>query len=86
MTAKAKEVVRQCAGCRQRRPQASMRRFVRGGAREWRADDAKRLPGRGVYLCASAGCVLRAEKNRRFPGLAAAAAESGLQQGSSFVK
>lgn len=63
-----------------------MRRFVRGGAREWLADDAKRLPGRGVYLCSSAGCVQRAEKNRRFPGLAAAAAEGGLQQGSSCVK
>jgi predicted RNA-binding protein YlxR (DUF448 family) len=63
-----------------------MRRFVRGEAREWRTDDAKRLPGRGVYLCSSPACVLRAEKNRRFPGLAAAAAESGLQQGSSFVK
>lgn len=63
-----------------------MRRFVRGGVREWRADDAKRLPGRGVYLCSSPDCLRQAEKNRRFPGLAAAAAESGLQQGSSFVK
>jgi predicted RNA-binding protein YlxR (DUF448 family) len=76
--------VRQCAGCRERKLQAAMRRFVRQGA-TWLPDarlGAKtiRLPGRGVYLC-SAECVKRVEKNRKYPGLAAAAAEYGLQLG-----
>jgi hypothetical protein len=78
--------VRQCAGCRERRPKASLRRFVRTGPREWRSDAAKRLPGRGAYLCASPDCLKLAEKNRRYPGLASAAAEDGFQQGSSSVK
>jgi len=73
---------RQCTGCRERRPKASLRRFVRTGPRDWLADDAKRLPGRGAYLCLSPGCLKAVEKNRRYPGLASAAAEDGLQQGS----
>jgi predicted RNA-binding protein YlxR (DUF448 family) len=74
--------IRQCAGCRERKPQAQMQRFVREGTRpSWLPDKGrKRLPGRGVYLC-SAECVRRVEKNRKFPGLAASAAEYGLQLG-----
>lgn len=77
---------RQCAGCRERRPKAALRRFVRTGPREWRFDAAKRLSGRGTYLCASPDCLKLAEKNRRYPGLASAAAEDVFQQGSSSVK
>lgn len=58
-----------------------MRRFVRTGPREWQADRGrKRAPGRGVYLC-SAECAGRVEKNKKYPGLAAAAAEYGLELG-----
>ena len=58
-----------------------MRRFVRTGPREWRADPArKRAPGRGVYLC-GAECAKRVEKNKKYPGLASSAAEYGLEQG-----
>lgn len=73
--------VRQCAGCRDRKPQSSMRRFVRTGPHQWRPDSGgKRQPGRGVYLC-SAECVRRVEKNKKYPGLASAAAEYGLELG-----
>ncbi len=73
--------VRQCAGCRQRKPQALMQRFVRAGPRQWQPDaGSKRQPGRGVYLC-SAGCVRKVEKNKKYPGLASAAGEYGLQLG-----
>jgi predicted RNA-binding protein YlxR (DUF448 family) len=73
--------IRQCAGCRERKPQAQMQRFVRVDSRSWRPDGPrKRQPGRGVYLC-SAGCSLRVEKNRKYPGLASAAAEYGFDQG-----
>jgi len=57
---------------------------VRTGPREWCADDGKRLPGRGAYLCRTADCLKRVEKNRRYPGLASAAAEGGFLQGSSL--
>jgi len=56
-----------------------MQRFVRTGPREWAADrGGKRSPGRGVYLC-SALCAQRVEKNKKYPGLASAAGEYGLQ-------
>jgi len=60
-----------------------MQRFVRIGTGRpvWAPDrGGKRQPGRGVYLCA-AECARRVEKNKKFPGLAAAAAEYGLQLG-----
>jgi predicted RNA-binding protein YlxR (DUF448 family) len=58
-----------------------MRRFVRLGPREWQPDSGrKRQPGRGVYLCSPA-CVKQVEKNRKYPGLASAAAEYGLELG-----
>ena len=71
--------IRQCAGCRARLPQKQMQRFVRQD-RVWHPDAARRRPGRGVYLC-SAECAKRVEKNRKYPGLASAAAEYGLQLG-----
>jgi len=61
-----------------------LRRFVRTGPREWLSDDAKHLSGRGAYLCVSPECLKLVEKNRRYPGLASAAAEDGLQQGSEL--
>ena len=61
--------VRTCVGCRTRREQPVLQRFVR---REdgWTADGARRSAGRGVYLCGTqcAGAVI---KNKRFPGLGA---------------
>jgi predicted RNA-binding protein YlxR (DUF448 family) len=74
--------IRQCAGCRERKPQAAMRRFVRTESRTWQADvGRKRQQGRGVYLCDSAECAKRVEKNKKFPGLAASAVEYGLELG-----
>ncbi|TAM78045.1 DUF448 domain-containing protein [bacterium] len=62
---------RTCVGCRHRLPQAALVRFVRDGA-EWAIDVRRRAPGRGVYLC-SAVCGVRVAKNKRYPGLSAAA-------------
>ena len=60
---------RTCVGCRTRREQPKLQRFVRreGG---WTADGPRRSDGRGVYLCGTqcAGAVI---KNKRFPGLGA---------------
>ena len=63
------EPTRTCVGCRKRREQRLLARFVRRGDR-WTADGARRSDGRGVYLCGTqcAGAVI---KNKRFPGLGA---------------
>ncbi|MBV8074270.1 MAG: DUF448 domain-containing protein [Candidatus Eremiobacteraeota bacterium] len=64
--------LRTCVGCRERREQPAMRRFTRASG-GWVADRGRRSPGRGAYLC-SAQCAERVAKNKRYPGLAAAAA------------
>ena len=59
--------------------QVELARFVRTSA-GWRADrvaSRRKQPGRGAYLC-SVECAERARKNKRYPGLGAAAAEYGL--------
>jgi predicted RNA-binding protein YlxR (DUF448 family) len=54
-------------------------RFVRTNS-GWQPDPGtaqRKQPGRGAYLC-SARCAQQARKNKRYPGLGAAAAEYGL--------
>ena len=63
--------IRTCVGCRTRREQRELLRFVRR-ADCWSADTGKRSDGRGVYLCRSQ-CARAVIKNRRYPGLGAAA-------------
>jgi len=63
--------VRTCVGCRTRREQPTLQRFVRQPDR-WAADGTRRSPGRGVYLCGRE-CARAVVKNKRFPGLGASA-------------
>ncbi|MBV8374382.1 MAG: DUF448 domain-containing protein [Candidatus Eremiobacteraeota bacterium] len=67
-------------------PQANLLRFVSSTA-GWIPDQPgrRKRPGRGAYLC-SAGCVGLAAKNKRYRGLATAAAEYGLISGSNAMK
>jgi predicted RNA-binding protein YlxR (DUF448 family) len=61
-------------GCRERREQATLRRFTRvGGA--WRPDEGRRADGRGAYVC-SLACAERVAKNKRFAGLSTVAVAS----------
>ncbi|MBV8433454.1 MAG: YlxR family protein [Candidatus Eremiobacteraeota bacterium] len=80
------EPVRQCVGCRKRLPQHAMVRWVRGSGL-WKADASGRhkQAGRGAYIC-SAECLPAAAKNKRYPGLATAAAEYGLISSSKNMK
>ncbi|MBV9972043.1 MAG: YlxR family protein [Candidatus Eremiobacteraeota bacterium] len=72
--------IRTCVGCRERRPQGSMRRFVRS-THGWKADAGqRRADGRGAYLC-SAECARRVFKNKRYAGLASAALASVFESG-----
>ncbi|MBV9027078.1 MAG: DUF448 domain-containing protein [Candidatus Eremiobacteraeota bacterium] len=71
--------VRSCVGCRERFEQERLFRFVRTSS-GWRAGapgGRRKQPGRGVYLCGEP-CAQRARKNKRYPGLGAAAAEYAL--------
>ena len=57
--------VRTCAGCGRKAPQAELVRFAApDGTLE--ADPKRRLPGRGVYTCASADCFERARERGGF--------------------
>ncbi len=53
---------RMCVICRQRLAKGELTRHV-VGARGLLVDEAQRLPGRGYYVCAAAGCR---EKMRLF--------------------
>jgi predicted RNA-binding protein YlxR (DUF448 family) len=59
--------VRTCVGCRSRRGQPDLQRFVRQGG-GWLADGSRRGAGRGCYLCGSQ-CARTVIKNKRYPGL-----------------
>jgi predicted RNA-binding protein YlxR (DUF448 family) len=61
--------VRTCVGCRTRREQPELQRFVRQPDC-WAADEAGRSAGRGVYLC-DGQCARAVIKNKRYPGLGA---------------
>jgi predicted RNA-binding protein YlxR (DUF448 family) len=58
--------VRTCVGCRTRREQRELQRFVRHDDR-WTADAGPRSDGRGVYLCGPQ-CAKAVIKNKRYPG------------------
>lgn len=48
--------IRTCVACRTRRPQGELVRLA-ATADGVRLDPARRLPGRGAYLCPDPGCV-----------------------------
>ncbi len=58
--------VRTCVGCRTRREQHELQRFVRIADR-WSVDAGRRQDGRGVYLCGPQ-CAKAVVKNKRYPG------------------
>ena len=60
---------RTCVGCRTKRDQPLLVRFVRHDD-VWTIDGPKRTDGRGVYLCGPQ-CAKAVIKNRRYPGLGA---------------
>ncbi|MFL5883491.1 MAG: YlxR family protein [Thermoleophilaceae bacterium] len=57
---------RTCVGCGRARSQGELIRFVRDGDRLRRDDEAKRLPGRGAYLCPDLDCARKAVQRRSF--------------------
>ncbi|HYO57931.1 YlxR family RNase P modulator [Archangium sp.] len=75
--------VRSCIGCGARRVQEELTRLAVGPEGAVVVDRARRLPGRGAYLC-GAGCLAAAVKRkafgRAFRGKAGAVDPSALGQ------
>ncbi|WP_261663629.1 YlxR family protein [Deinococcus sp. Marseille-Q6407] len=73
---------RTCVACRRTRPQAELLRLTRktGGGWELTGPGARRLPGRGFYLCADNPACWNEKKLRRTFGAAAPALAGQLTQ------
>ena len=69
MTHRGHTPIRTCVGCRRRAAKSRLERFVavpEAGALRLAHDRARRMPGRGVYLCPSRACMEQAVERRAF--------------------
>jgi predicted RNA-binding protein YlxR (DUF448 family) len=57
--------VRTCAGCRREAPQEELQRYTAVNGLLV-ADEAQRLPGRGVYTCRTEACFSKARERNAF--------------------
>ncbi len=60
-----KTPMRMCAGCGESKPKMELVRVVRSPEGEISIDLTGKKPGRGAYLCRSAGCLKKARKSKR---------------------
>lgn len=56
--------VRQCLGCRERKPKRELIRIVRSPDGQVALDTKGKAPGRGAYLCPNPECLKRAVRSR----------------------
>ena len=56
--------VRQCLGCRERKPKRELIRIVRSPEGQVALDTKGKAPGRGAYLCPNPECLKRAVRSR----------------------
>ena len=56
--------MRQCMGCRERRPKRELIRVVRWTDGSVCMDFSGKLNGRGAYLCHNAECLKKAQKSK----------------------
>ena len=59
-----KSPMRQCMGCRERRPKRELIRVVRCTDGSVCMDFSGKLNGRGAYLCHNAECLKKAQKSK----------------------
>lgn len=57
--------VRQCLGCNEHLPKASLIRVVRSPEGEISLDTTGKKSGRGAYICKKSACFKKARKNGR---------------------
>ena len=56
--------MRQCMGCRERRPKSEMIRVVRSPEGETTLDFSGKKNGRGAYVCPSVECLKKCRKSK----------------------
>lgn len=65
MSAVQKKIpIRQCLGCRERKPKRELIRVVRAPDGGVSLDFKGKSPGRGAYICPEAACLKKAAKSR----------------------
>ena len=57
--------MRQCLGCREMKPKATLIRVVRSPEGEISLDGRGKASGRGAYVCKDIGCLKKARKSGR---------------------
>lgn len=58
--------VRQCVGCRERKPKSELIRIVKTPDDEILIDITGRKNGRGMYLCKDESCLIKAKSKKVF--------------------
>ena len=56
--------LRQCMGCRERKPKRDMIRIVRCPDGQVRLDFGGKMNGRGAYICPDAECLKKVQKSK----------------------
>ncbi len=56
--------IRQCVGCREKRPKRELIRIVKSPEGNISVDFSGKANGRGAYLCCSTDCLKKAVKSR----------------------
>lgn len=56
--------IRQCVGCREKRPKRELIRIVKSPEGNISVDFSGKANGRGAYLCCSRDCLKKAMKSR----------------------
>ena len=56
--------MRQCLGCREMKPKATLIRVVRSPEGEISLDGKGKASGRGAYVCKDNGCLKKARKSK----------------------
>ena len=64
MLKKRKIPMRMCVGCREMKPKMELTRVVKPQEGDCAIDFTGKAPGRGAYVCKSAECLKKAQKNR----------------------
>ena len=65
MQQKRKTPMRMCTGCGEMRPKQELVRVVRSPDGDISVDLTGKKPGRGAYICRSAGCLSLSRKKRK---------------------
>ena len=72
--------MRQCAGCREKKPKRELIRVVRSPEGAVGLDTTGKAPGRGAYVCPLRECMKKAQKSRAIERALEAAVEPAVYE------